>query len=172
MKIRYRNRVTSEARDITVGSAEETTVKTEVFTVNGESLPLWVLDAEYDVIQAQEAKMTDAQPIFGHSSRRLTPGERAMGITSYEQKVMENNPDMQEVTEEEYEEIIDPTPTTAVNPGAGDQIDNDPDPESDEELDEVDDEDEEDDDDDIAVAAPSTPTRKPRRAPRRAPVRS
>lgn len=164
MKIRYRNRVTGEARDIDSGSAEETTVKIAVFTVNGESLPLWVLQDEYEIIQAQEAKLSDVKPVFGHRSRRLTPGERAMGLTSYEQKVRENDPNA--VLEDADE--IDPLPTTTLGES---QDTGNPDDDSDAEDDEEVDEAEEHDARQIAAAAASQ-TRKPRRAPRRAPAQS
>jgi hypothetical protein len=165
MKIRYRNRSTSEARDITVGSAEETTVKTAFFTVNGESLPLWVLESEWEAIQAQGIELSSVKPVFGRSSRRLTAGERAMGIHSYEQKVRENNPLHDELIIEKAndEEENNPTTTpTGVNPGAGDPQDDDPEPEADE--------DEEEDDDVEAEAPIVTAPKRARRAPRRTTV--
>lgn len=151
MKIRYRNRSTGEARDISVGSAEEATVKTEVYTVNGESLPLWVLDAEYAVLMEEEKKMSDLMPIFGHSSRRLTPGERAMGIESYEQKVRENTADAEDfmTEEDEDDEFVS---TTDIDASTG----------------EYDDE----EDDESPAPATASPASHPRRAPRRAPAKS
>jgi hypothetical protein len=105
MQIRYHNVVTGEIRDVKVGSAEETTVKVDVYTVNGESRPQWVLDSEYDKVQSENAAKGAAHDVqFGNSSRRLTPGEIKMGITSYEQKVRENDPDGDE--EEELEEPV------------------------------------------------------------------
>lgn len=138
MRIRYRNCATGEARDISVGSAEETTVKTEVYTVNGESLPLWVLEAEYEVLMAEEKKMSNLTPIFGYHARRLTPGERAMGIDSYEQKVKENSAHADDFLEEDEDEPIVST-TDDIDASV----------------------DEEEDDEPVVIA----PRRAPRRAP-------
>jgi len=105
MKIRYRSVVTGEIRDVSVGSAEETTVKTDVYTVNGESRPQWVLEGDYEKTMAENAATNAGlKPIFGNHSRRLTPGEREMGISSYEQKLRENDPNGDE--EEELEDGI------------------------------------------------------------------
>lgn len=157
MKVRYRNRATGEARDITVGSAEETTVKTAVFTVNGESLPLWVLEAEYAEIMARESEKLELQFVPNQGSRRLTPGEREMGITSYEQKVRENNPDLFEEGDDEAKSVPEETP-------AEEPVVNEDD------LDETDEEDDDEDEENDAAAAAPKP--RPRRAPRRAPSRS
>ena len=89
MKIRYRNASSLEIRDVDSGSNEEKFLFGEVFTVGGESRPMWITEIEYRRQVEDENLQGNRAPeevTFGGHQRRLTPGEVEMGIKSYDHK--------------------------------------------------------------------------------------
>lgn len=94
MKVRYRNIVTLEQRDVERHSPEENLLLEQVTSVSGESRSLWMTEDDYQTEQVEqaaerEARQTSEAITFGSHRGRLTPGEVEMGISSYDQKARE-----------------------------------------------------------------------------------
>jgi hypothetical protein len=116
MKVRHRNSITGELRDVEADSDEEATMAREVYSVKGVSSPLWPPLVERDPEEVAKEARELAGPtdiMFGGSGpirQGVTAAEFEMGIQSYEQKqrelglIPDSDPDEEEDDDDSEEE--------------------------------------------------------------------